>query len=295
MGVMLVKPRRSNMTTEHSKLLTKAGRFALLAGALSASPVAAAVAPSLGTAQGYTALGTNSIPTSGTVTCTTSTIDGDVGSTFNSITNTACTITGTITAPVAGSVVTDFGNAYSQLDSLNPVCDGVVPIISTTIPPGVYCSAAGTTIGAGVILTLDGSASDVWVFKIGTGGTGALTGNSFQVVMGGSALPCNVFWWTAEAATLTSSSFIGSILSGSTVTVTGGDFLGRALASTDVTVTDVAPMTFAGCGAGAALPIPALSSWGMAALLALLSLFGWVAIRRQARSPAVDPRTSKRS
>jgi hypothetical protein len=49
------------------------------------------------------------------------------------------------------------------------------------------CSAAGTTIGAGVIFTLNGNASDVWVFKIGTGGLGALTGNSFQVVMGGTS------------------------------------------------------------------------------------------------------------
>src|SRR5665811_633024 len=62
--------------------------------------LAAAVAPPLGTAGTYAVLGTNSVPTSGTVTCTDSgpgtAINGDVGSTFNVITNSGCTITGSI-------------------------------------------------------------------------------------------------------------------------------------------------------------------------------------------------------
>ncbi|HVT57314.1 MAG TPA: ice-binding family protein, partial [Thermoanaerobaculia bacterium] len=243
------------MKPEHSRLLASVGFAALLSWAHTAPALAAAVAPSLGTAFGYSVLGTNSIPTSGTVTCTTSTINGDVGSTFTSITNTGCTITGAINAPVAGSVVTDFNNAYSALDSLNPTCDGVVPIISTTLPPGVYCSAAGTTIGAGVIFTLNGNASDVWVFKIGTSGSGGLTGNSFQVVMGGTALPCNVYWRTAQAATMTDSQFIGTILAGSAITLTRGNYLGRALAKTDVTVTNEAPLTFAGCSPPASITV----------------------------------------
>jgi hypothetical protein len=271
--------REVNMKPEHSRLLASVGFAALLSWAQTAPALAAAVAPSLGTASTYTVLGTNSIPTSGTVTCTTSTINGDVGSTFTSITNTGCTITGAINAPVAGSVVTDFNNAYSALDTLNPTCDGVVPITSTTLPPGVYCSPAGTTIGAGVILTLTGTASDVWVFKIGTSGLGALTGNSFQVVMGGTALACNVYWRTAQAATMTDSNFIGTILAGSSISLTRGNYVGRALATTDVTVTDEAPMTFAGCSAPL---IPTLSGWGMTMLVAFLALLGFAAIRRLA-------------
>src|ERR1700687_1970176 len=96
---------------------------------------------------------------------------------------------------------------------------------------------------------LNGTAADVWVFKIGTGGAGALTGTGFQVVMGGSAQACNVYWRTAGAATMTGSSFQGTILSGAAFTMTGGSYTGRALATTDVTVTDAAPMTFAGCSA----------------------------------------------
>jgi len=216
---------------------------------LVSDPASAATAPPLGTAASYSVLGANSIPIAGTVTCTTSTINGNVGTTFTSITNTGCMITGSIDAPVSGQVVADFNTAYSALDSLNPTCDGPVPITSTTLAPGVYCSAAGTTIGAGVILTLNGSASDIWVFRIGTSGLGALTGNSFQVVMSGGAQACNVFWRTAEAATLTTSSFIGTILAGSAISVTGGSYLGRALARTDVAVTNV---TLGGCSAAGA-------------------------------------------
>jgi hypothetical protein len=173
------------------------------------------VAPPLGTAGSYTVLGTNGIPTSGTATCTTSTIDGDVGSTGNSITDTGpCTITGNVDAPVAAAVVSDFDDAYAAVTTDNPVCDGVVPTTTTTLPPGVYCSAAGTTIGAGVTITLDGGASDVWVFRIGTGGGGAFTGTgpNLEVVMAGTAQACNVYWWTAEAASMTNAVFAGTVL-----------------------------------------------------------------------------------
>jgi hypothetical protein len=221
--------------------------------------IAQAVAPDLGAAFDYTVLGANDNPTVGTVTCTNtgpgSDIDGDVGSTFTSITNTACNITGAVDAPVDGQVVTDFENAYAELNAQNPTCDGTVPTTSTVISPGVYCSAAETTIGTGVTFTLDGSASDVWVFKIGTGGLGALTGNGLEVVMGGSADACNVYWWIAESATLTDSNFKGTILSGEAFTMTRGSFEGRGLATTDATVTDAGPMQFAGCAAPATITV----------------------------------------
>ena len=95
---------------------------------------------------GLTVLGTNSVPTAGTVTCTNSgtgsAINGDVGSRFTSITNSGCTITGTINAPVPGSVVTDFNTAYSALDTLNPACDGVRPRAPRS---RLHCSTATIT------------------------------------------------------------------------------------------------------------------------------------------------------
>ena len=209
----------------------------------------------MGEAFDYAILGTDAIPTSGTVTCTTSTINGDVGSTGNSITNTGCTINGSVDAPVAASVVNDFNAAYTALDSDNPTCDGAIPIVDTTLGPGVYCADAGVTIPAGVIITLSGDASDVWVFKVGVADdTGALTGNSFQVVLDGGAQACNVYWWTAAGATLNSSSFKGSVLSGAAFTMTGGDLEGRAQATTAATVTD-AVLNFAGCVAPATITV----------------------------------------
>lgn len=219
------------------------------------------VAPNLNSAAPYAVLGTNGSPTIGTVTCTDTGpgigITGQVGTTFaGGITNTGpCMITGPIIAPVGNAVVNDFDTAFASVDSMNPTCDGPIPITSTTLAPGVYCSAAGTTIGAGVTLTLSGSASDVWIFKVGTGGLGALTLTNAQVVMGGSAEACNVYWRTAEAATVTDSDFVGTVLSGAAVTQVRGSWNGRALATTDVTLTDPAPMTFAGCAAPASITV----------------------------------------
>jgi hypothetical protein len=222
----------------------------------SSLPATAQSSPDLGTAAPYALLGTNVVATSGTVTCTDTgpgtAINGDVGTTFNTITNGGCTITGAIDAPVSATVVADFNAAYSGMDAAN-VCTGVIPTVTSTLAPGVYCSPAGTTLGAGVILTLDGSASDVWVFRVGTGGLGALTLTNAQVVMANSADACNVFWKTAEAATLTNSDFVGTILSGAAISMTNGSWLGRGLATTDVTITDAAPLTFAGCAAPASV------------------------------------------
>ena len=237
------------------KLLDFVGGLGFAAFVSVAVPAVAAVAPQLNTAGGYAVLGTNAAPTVGTVTCTNtgpgSTINGNVGTTFTSITNTGCTITGTTVAPVASTVVADFNKAYGETDTLNPTCTGTVPLTSATLAPGVYCAAAGVTLGS-VTLTLNGTANDVWVFKIGTGGSGALTATSLSVVMAGTASACNVFWRTANGTTLTDSAFKGTILAGAGFTSTGGSLIGRALAKTDVTVTNAGPLT--GCSAANSLP-----------------------------------------
>ena len=123
-------------------------------------------------------------------------------------------------------------------------------------------------------------------FQVGTGGLGALTLTSAQVVMGGAAAQaCNVYWKTAEAATL-DSSFVGTVLAGTAVTMTRGSWFGRGFARTDATVTDAAPLTFAGCAAApaAAAVIPTLFRVGDEIMLAgLLAIAGFAAMRRQAR------------
>jgi hypothetical protein len=265
------------------RFLTSLGFAALV---LTSIPALAQVAPNLGAAAPFGVLGRNAIATIGTVTCTgAGTVTAEVGTTFNGgITNAPpCTISGPIVSPVTAAVTGAFDAAFNNIDLQNPVCNGVIPIVTTTLPPGVYCSAAGTTIGAGVIITLLGNATDVWIFRVGTGGGGALTLTNAAVVMGGTANPCNVYWKTAalSAATTTDSAFVGTVLSGAAATMTRGSWIGRMMATTDATLTNP---TFTGCTAAGTVGVagvPTLSQWAMVMLAALLAVAGYAAIRRR--------------
>ncbi|MEO8499360.1 MAG: ice-binding family protein [Vicinamibacteria bacterium] len=175
------------------------------------------------------------------VTCTNSVIDGDVGVDLGgAITRTNCTLSGAVHNGdvVAQQAYDDFLAKYAAL-ALVP-CDFNLtgqPLSGQSLTPGVYCFDAAVTETGGV-LTLNGSSTDTWIFKIGTGGTGALTGTNFTVVMSsGEACNNNVSWWTAEAATLTDSVFVGSIFAGTSITVTRGSLDGQALAKAAVTLT----------------------------------------------------------
>jgi len=221
---------------------------ALLVGA--APAFAASSAPSLGAASDFAVL--SAAPNAGgAVTCTDSTITGVVGSSGPpiSVTQTNCTITGGVIAPVSAGVLTAFNGAYDALAGQS--CDSFLTgtLADATLTPGVYCFAAAATLTG--TLTLSGGSNDTWLFKIGTSGTGALTGTNFSVVMANGASACNVTWWVAEAATMTTSDFKGTLLAGAAITGTGvaptSPFEGRALAKAGVTLTNVA---FIGCTGG---------------------------------------------
>jgi len=178
------------------------------------------------------------------VTITAATVSGDVG-TFQapptgSVTQTNSTIDGAIHVGDAAAVQA-FNAFLEDYDALAEVpCDEVLTgtLAGVTLPPGVYCFDAAATLTG--VLTLDGPTNGTWLFKIGEGGTGALTGTDFSVVMAGGAQECNVVWWVAEAATLTDSNFIGTILAGAAITLTRGTFHGNAWAKADVTITETA-------------------------------------------------------
>jgi hypothetical protein len=188
----------------------------------------------------------------GAVTCTDSIIFGDVGSTGDaaSVVQTNCYIDGAIVAPVSEQVVTDFNDAYLALATQS--CDEFLTTLAgQTLDPGTYCFTAASTTTGGV-LTLKGGSNDSWLFKIGTLGTGALTGTDFDVVMSNNnADACNVTWWVAEAATITRGDFKGNILAGAAITITGeaptSPFEGRALSAAAVTLTN---SNFLGCEGG---------------------------------------------
>ncbi len=179
------------------------------------------------------------------VGCTDGSIAGDVG-TFQgpptgSITLTNCPITnGTPQVGTTASIqaYNSFLTSYTNLTST--ACDVVLTgtLAGVTLAPGVYCfDAAAALTGT---LTLNGPSTGSWLFKIGTGGVGALTGTNFNVVMAGSAQPCNVTWWVRNGATMTDSSMRGKILAGAGVTLTRGTLIGNGWSQADATITGTA-------------------------------------------------------
>ena len=220
------------MKSNYLNLLASVGSAAFLLG-----PSVASAQVSLGAAENFAVLGGSA------VTCTRSAVEGDVGVDLGgAVTQTLCPISsGTVQEgdTVAQQASEDFLLAYDALGRVQ--CDVNLtgqPLVGQSLTPGVYCFDTAVTQTGGV-LTLNGSSSDTWIFKIGTSGVGALTGTNFSVVMpGGTVCNNNVFWWTAHAATMTDSFFVGSVLAGHAITVTRGNFDGQALATTAVTLTD---------------------------------------------------------
>jgi len=224
--------------------------IAAVAASLSAYVSAGSLAPaprSLGRATGFAVLGGSR------VTCTNGTITGDVG-TFSatptgSVTLTSCPVSGTVHVGdgVATQAFNDFLSAYAA--RAPKTGDACTPLTGTlagvTLAPGAYCFDAAAALTG--VLTLEGPSNGTWNFKIGTRGTGALTGSNFSVVMSGGGHTCNVTWWVSQGATMTTSAFQGNILAGAGITLTGGTFNGHAWAKADVTITGTA---VSGCVGG---------------------------------------------
>lgn len=227
--------------------------LATAALAVGAAPAfGASSAPSLGTASDFAVL--SAAPGGlGAVTCTDSTITGNVGSSGQpaSVTRTNCTINGAIIAPVSAAVLADFNGAYGALGG--QACDSFLTgtLAGVTLTPGVYCFSAAAALTGTLTLDGNGSSTGTWLFKIGTSGTGALTGTDFTVALVNGASACNVTWWVAEAATMTRGDFKGTVLAGAAITSTGvaptSPIEGRALAKAGVTLTNV---EFVGCTGG---------------------------------------------
>lgn len=203
-----------------------------LAGASSAS---AYTAPNLGSAAKFNVLSVEA-GRQGAVTCTDSTIAGTVGSSgyMPAVVQTRCSIAGGIVAPVANRVVADANLAYAQLDG--NTCQTILTgtQAGAILAPGVYCfDAAAAVTGT---LTLNGSASGVWIFLV----NGDLTGDNFTVQMAGGGLACNVYWAPSGATTMTTSNAKGTFIARQAITLTGGSFHGRAIAGKAITLTNVA-------------------------------------------------------
>ena len=184
------------------------------------------------------------------VTCTQSTINGDVGVwPGTAVTRTGCPITGTVHAADAAAeqAFLDFVAAYNDLRDSPPACDQTLTgtLAGQTLVPGVYCVDAVAKTGT-LMLDAQGDANATWTFLV----NGALTGTNFTVLMINGGDPCNVLWWARDAATLTTSNFIGTILAGAAITVKGGTFHGDVFAKAAITLTGATIMACPATSAG---------------------------------------------
>ncbi len=107
-----------------------------------------------------------------------------------------------------------------------------------TFAPGLYKWSTGVSVNAAGTVTLDGGASDVWIFQI----EGDITMNSgSSVTLTGGAVAENVFWQVNGGTGVTFEAgvaFKGNILASKAIVFKSGATLvnGRALAETKVTL-----------------------------------------------------------
>jgi hypothetical protein len=203
------------------------------------NPALALTAPSLGGAAPFAVLG------GAGVTCTASTVTGNVGSKLTVTQTPTCNTSEAIHQGDATAVgaFSAFLTAYRALTA-RPCGTNLTgqALGGKTLAPGVYCFNSTADLTSGTLM-LAGPSSGVWVFRVGT----AITTGTAHVVMAGGASACNVYWVLGTAATIgTGTTFQGNILAGSAISFTGANsrLVGRALAQTAVTMTGT---TISGC------------------------------------------------
>ena len=130
-----------------------------------------------------------------------------------------------------GAMQTAFTDAAGRAPKATEL--GAGDIGSMTLSAGVYKWGTGLLIPTNV--TLDGAATDVWIFQIAQNLT---VSSAVQVVLTGGALAKNVFWQVAGATDLDTTSHLeGTILCQTAIALkTGASINGRLLAQTAVTI-----------------------------------------------------------
>jgi hypothetical protein len=177
-----------------------------------ASPLAA-TSPSLGAAGAYSVLAAQSASSANMTT-----IAGNLGLSPGleaSITG-DWNVGGAIYFGATGPAADAQGAALGAYNNLAGQGSSGLWSGATAPLPGVWSGASSETFNG--TLTLNGTYSDVWVFQISESLT--FTGN---VVMGGDAQACHVFWQVGEDATIASGShFIGTLIAENNVTLVSG-------------------------------------------------------------------------
>ncbi len=276
-------------------------------------PALAQTAPPLGVVQQFSVLGNSGVTGStgvGTI------VNGDVGSSPTaSVTNfPPSTVLPPFTLHLTNDLIVqqahaDATTAYNFLAAQGPGTVLAAQLDTAVLTSGIYSFAGGAAdLAALGTLTLNGPG--VFVFQVDN----TLTANIGSSVVG-TADPCSVFWRVGTSATLNGITFLGNVFADASITVgSGSNVTGRTIAGTGptgaVTMAGAGGNTMGGCAAlpppptptptppvttptptppvttptptplGGVSPVPTLSGWGMAMLVALLALVGFVAIRK---------------
>jgi hypothetical protein len=244
------------MKREGIRLAASVGFVACLC---SASTARAQVAPPLGTAQQFGALG-NSAVTGATGSGVV--VTGDVGSSPTpTISNfpPSSTATPFVVHNTNDGVVqqarTDANAAYNALLIQGP--GTVLPDNLATVGalgPGIYSFVSGAPdLPASATLTLNGGG--IFIFNVAS----SLTANVLSNVVG-TANACNIFWRVGSSATLNGTNFKGTVIADASITLgAGANLAGRALAGTGatgaVTMAGSGGNTIGGCSLPAQCPV----------------------------------------
>lgn len=247
--MLINKTARAQRALQSSRLLTGVvAALALFSAACSdaTSPVASAVRQVSARSNLSTNTSSFALLANQAVTCTDGNITGNVGTNqaapTGAVTLTTCPITGTVHMgdPFAQAAYKAFVARYDAL-ATDVECTNTITgtLAGISLASGTYCLSAEAKTG---VLTLTGSGP--WTFKV----LGALTGNSFTVLLPDASNACDVTWWVQAGSTMTDSYFVGTILAKAGITLTGGTFDGNAYSQADVTVTGGDVVT--GCTGG---------------------------------------------
>jgi hypothetical protein len=190
------------------------------------------------------------------------TVRGSVGS------SPTTTVTGLLASQVTGGTLYTAGSAVvdtaktdltaAYLDAAGRTCTQDLTgtdLGGLILGPGVYCFTSSALLTG--TLTLNGSSTDVWIFKIGSTLT---TATGATVAFAGGASSCNVFWQVGSSATIqTGNTFAGNIMALTSITLVGGTLNGRALARNGTVTISGKETIISGCSGSSSGPTVVLS------------------------------------
>lgn len=139
---------------------------------------------------------------------------------------------GTSLTAAVGDMQTAYLDAEGRL-SPNFTELGAGEIGGLTLAPGLY--KWGTDLLISTDVTLSGGPNDVWIFQVAGN---MIQANATRVTLAGGALPKNIFWQIAGAASIGTTAHFEGIALGKTLIAanTGASVNGRLLAQTAVTL-----------------------------------------------------------